>query len=250
VFSRDELKQKDMVRRYPKAEYVIGDVTDTFDVSDVILENEPLDFVIHTAAMKHVDLCEKNAAHCARVNIQGTANVVQSCDHIGGEKGGHKYKCILVSSDKSIDPISAYGASKLMAEKIWKEANNPYRICSIVRSGNMYGSRGSIIPKWQEEAAAGRPLQITDPDMKRYWIKPAHLARFIISCFDIMQGGETFVPNCDYIPLIDIAERINKENNNQAGIKILGLRPGEKLEEKLIGDHEKAEEKEWGWLIR
>lgn len=241
--SRDEEKQKQFARDFPITKRIIGDCGDPESVREFMGAAWPIDLLIHCAAMKHVDVCEENPAECARINVMGTQYVRDACRDLEVESA------IFISSDKSVEPISVYGASKLLAERIWLKGRNGQTRASVVRSGNMIGSRGSIIPIWKALAEAGKDIPVTHPDMLRYWIKPEKLARFVLDRALDMIGGETFIPDCEPRLAMNVAKEINSLFGNKSKIVTVGLRPGEKLVEKLIGDHEKALKTDWGYKI-
>lgn len=225
VYSRDELKQYEMAQAFPQdcMRFFIGDVRDR---DRLILAMRNVDYVIHAAALKHVPIAEYNPMECIKTNIHGANNVIDAAMACGVEK------VIALSTDKAANPINLYGASKLAADKLFVAANNivgrPKPRFSVVRYGNVVGSRGSVVPFFQKLVREGaKEIPITDPRMTRFWITLQQGVDFVLKCFQRMQGGEIFVPKIPSMKIIDLAEAI------APGIptKIIGIRPGEKLHE-------------------
>ena len=227
VFSRDEQKHVEMMKTYPDTgekgiRYMIGDVRDTNRLAQAMRGCE---YVIHAAAMKHVHIAEYNPQEASRTNIIGSMNVVDACNMAGVKK------CVMVSTDKAVNPENTYGATKLCMEKLAIASNNLGKCrFSVVRYGNVIGSKGSVLPKWEERYRQGLPLQITDLRMTRFWISIEEAAKFILHKLEIMQGGEIFVPNITSKTMLQLA----KQHFKDAVIEETGIRPGEKLHESLI----------------
>lgn len=226
IFSRDEMKQWQMAEKYKKEErirFFLGDVRDK-DRLFRALHN--VDYVVHAAALKIVPSAEYNPFEYIKTNIFGSMNVIDACI----EKGVKKV--IALSTDKACNPINLYGATKLCADKLFVAANNitgnnPTRF-SVVRYGNVAGSRGSIVPYFQKLIAEGtRELPITDIRMTRFWITLEQAVDFVLKSFQRMQGGEIFVPKIPSIRVVDLAKAIAPHLPH----KIIGIRPGEKLHE-------------------
>jgi UDP-N-acetylglucosamine 4,6-dehydratase len=241
IYSRGEKAQVDMNREWPEypkniIRYDIGDVRDKPRLTQAM---RGIDIVIHAAALKHIDKCEYNPQEALSTNVIGSQNVVDACN-IAGVK-----KCIVVSTDKAVAPITLYGASKLMMERLAISANNmgPCRF-SVVRYANVRGSNGSVIPLWRDQFANRKPLTITDKRMSRMWISIEDAAAFILSRFKIMKGGEIYVPQCKAERLLDTASqclplRIDNDGDYHfAKPKFIetGIRPSEKLYEVLISE--------------
>jgi UDP-N-acetylglucosamine 4,6-dehydratase len=233
VFSRDELKQSEMEREFPSTEdspmrYFIGDVRDLPRLRRAMTR---VDYVIHAAAMKQVPACEYNPFEAVRTNILGSQNVVFAAIDCGVQK------VIALSSDKAVEPVNLYGATKLVAEKLFIQGNvYAGRLgtrFSCVRYGNVVGSRGSVIPLFLEQRKAGT-LTITDNRMTRFWITLHRAVSFVIERLGDMAGGEIFVPKIPSMYIVDLAEAIAPD----AKLKIVGVRPGEKLHEVLISRNE------------
>ena len=231
VFSRDEAKQHDMALSlppsvYPSLRYFIGDVRDE---SRLELAMRDIDVVVHAAAMKHVPTAEYNPFECIRTNVHGAENVVQAALRTGVKR------VIALSTDKAANPINLYGASKLASDKIFVAANNISGSSgarfSVVRYGNVIGSRGSVIPVFGRLIEEGaKSLPITDERMTRFWITLDQGVDFVISCAGILHGGEIFVPKIASMKIVEVAEAMAPDLPRE----IVGIRPGEKLHEVLI----------------
>ena len=236
IFSRDELKQSTMaqkfsIEKYTCMRYFIGDVR---DLSRLTMAMEGVDYVVHTAALKHVNVAEYNPMECVNTNIGGAENVVKAA------LNANVSKIIALSTDKASDPINLYGATKLTSDKIFVSANNiageihPTRF-SVVRYGNVAGSRGSVIPIFKQLIAQGsKELPITDIKMTRFWITLSQAVEFVLKSFERMQGGEIFIPKIPSIKVTDLAKAMAPKLNH----KIVGIRPGEKLHEKMCSVNE------------
>ncbi len=231
VFSRDELKQYEMSHELTGEgtgclRYFIGDVRDRQRLEMAMRD---VDYVIHAAALKHVPAAEYNPGECIRTNVLGAENVVQAAIACGVRK------VIALSTDKAANPVNLYGASKLAADKIFVAANNlSGRVgtrFAVVRYGNVVGSRGSVIPFFQKLHREGADsLPITDPRMTRFWITLQQGVDFVLSCLKTARGGELFVPKIPSMRMTDLAARLAPG----IPIRIVGIRPGEKLHEVLI----------------
>jgi UDP-N-acetylglucosamine 4,6-dehydratase len=225
VYSRDELKQYEMAQKFdsPIMRYFIGDVRDEQRLGMAMRE---VDYVIHAAALKHIPVAEYNPMECIKTNINGADNVI----NVALEQGVDKV--IALSTDKAVNPINLYGATKLAADKLFVAANNlagdRKTRFSVVRYGNVLGSRGSVVPFFQKLIQEGATeIPITDPRMTRFWITLNQGIDFVLKNFTRMQGGEIFVPKIPSMKMNDMAEAI------APGVphKIVGIRPGEKLHE-------------------
>jgi UDP-N-acetylglucosamine 4,6-dehydratase/5-epimerase len=237
IFSRDELKQFEMQQtfnpeKYPCLRYFIGDIRDK---TRLAMAMRDVDIVVHTAALKHVPAAEYNPTECIHTNVIGAENVM----HCALE---NKVKKVLaLSTDKAVNPINLYGASKLASDKIFVAANNlsgdQGTQFSVVRYGNVVGSRGSVIPFFQKLVAEGaKSLPITDPRMTRFWITLQQGVDFVISCLDIMKGGEIYLPKIPSMKMTDLASGIAPDLPQD----VIGIRPGEKLHEILISEDDAA----------
>jgi UDP-N-acetylglucosamine 4,6-dehydratase len=231
VFSRDELKQHEMrVSGYdhPSLRYFIGDVR---DVTRLRRAMHGVDIVVHAAALKQVPACEYNPMEAIKTNILGSSNVVEAALDSGVTK------VVALSTDKAVNPINLYGATKLAAEKLIIQSNayaaGTATRFSCVRYGNVVGSRGSVVPIFIQQRQNGH-LTITDERMTRFWLTLEQGVRFVIRCIEQMHGGEVFVPKIPSMRIIDLAKAIAP----QAELEVVGIRPGEKLHEVLINEDE------------
>ncbi|MEQ9667153.1 UDP-N-acetylglucosamine 4,6-dehydratase (inverting) [Coleofasciculus sp. G2-EDA-02] len=225
VYSRDELKQYEMAQEFdsPVMRYFIGDVRDR---DRLHLAMRGVDYVIHAAALKHIPIAEFNPMECIKTNIHGANNVIDVALEQEVEK------VIALSTDKAVNPINLYGATKLAADKLFVAANNivgPLKTrFSVVRYGNVVGSRGSVVPFFQKLIREGAmELPITDPRMTRFWITLQQGVDLVLKSFERMQGGEIFVPKIPSMKITDLAEALAPG----MPMKIIGIRPGEKLHE-------------------
>jgi UDP-N-acetylglucosamine 4,6-dehydratase len=232
IFSRDELKQWDMRRRFnddPRLRFLIGDVR---DAARIRRATEGVDVVIHAAAMKQVPACEYNPMEAIKTNVDGAMNVINAC------LDNDVPKVIALSTDKAAHPVNLYGATKLCSDRLFIQSN-AYRgekrqaIFSVVRYGNVMGSRGSVIPLFRMQKDSGE-LTITHEEMTRFWITLPQAVEFVLSSLDVMQGGEMFVPKIPTMKIVDLAKTIAPE----ATCRIVGIRPGEKLHECLVTKEE------------
>jgi UDP-N-acetylglucosamine 4,6-dehydratase len=231
IFSRDELKQHDMRSAgfdHPSLRYFIGDVRDPQRLERAF---SGVTVVVHAAALKQVPACEYNPFEAIQTNIIGGKNVIDAAINQGVRR------IMALSTDKAVNPINLYGASKLCAEKVFVQANayagaKDTRF-SCVRYGNVVGSRGSVIPMFLEQRKRGR-VTITDPRMTRFWITLERGARFVVRCIEQMRGGEIFVPKIPSMKLIDMAGAIAPE----CEVECIGIRAGEKLHEVLLSEDE------------
>jgi len=231
VFSRDELKQHEMRLQGandPRLRFFIGDVRDRDRLSRAF---EQVDVVVHAAALKQIPACEYNPIEAIKTNVIGTQNVVEAALDNKVER------VLLISSDKAVNPVNLYGATKLCAEKLFVQSNaysgeNGTRF-SCVRYGNVVGSRGSVIPIFLEKRNEGR-LPITDKRMTRFWLVLEQGIRFVLNAIEQMHGGEVFIPKIPSMSVLDLASAIAPK----AEIDVIGIRPGEKLHEVLISEDE------------
>jgi UDP-N-acetylglucosamine 4,6-dehydratase/5-epimerase len=225
VYSRDELKQFEMAQKFdsPLMRYFIGDVRDE---KRLALAMREVDYVIHAAALKHIPVAEYNPMECIKTNINGADNVINVALEQGVEK------VIALSTDKAVNPINLYGATKLAADKLFVAANNlagdRKTRFSVVRYGNVLGSRGSVVPFFQKLIREGATeIPITDPRMTRFWITLNQGIDFVLKNFARMQGGEIFVPKIPSMKMTDMTEALAPGVSH----KMVGIRPGEKLHE-------------------
>lgn len=231
IFSRDELKQFEMQQefpheKYPFIRYFIGDVRDR-DRLELALNG--VDFVVHAAAMKQVTTAEYNPFECIRTNVFGAENVVSASLRAGVKR------VVALSTDKAANPINLYGASKLASDKIFVAANNLAGAdgtrFSVVRYGNVFGSRGSVVPFFKKLIADGADsLPITDDRMTRFWITLTQGVNFVLSSMEMMKGGEIYVPKIPSTTIPQLATLVSPGHKQH----IVGIRPGEKLHETMV----------------
>ena len=228
IFSRDELKQFEMQQVYNDScmRYFIGDVRDR---ERLVQAMNGVDYVIHAAAMKQVPAAEYNPTECIRTNINGAENVIHAAIR------NNVKKVIVLSTDKAAAPINLYGATKLASDKLFVAANNMVGSgqprFSVVRYGNVVGSRGSVVPFFKKLVSEGASeIPITDPNMTRFWITLQQGVDLVLKGFYRMYGGEIYVPKIPSIRITDLAEAMAPSMKH----KIIGIRPGEKLHEKMI----------------
>ena len=225
VFSRDELKQYEMQQEFDSdvLRYFIGDVR---DVQRLRQATHGIDIVIHAAALKQVPAAEYNPMECIKTNIHGAENVIAAA------LDNEVEKVIALSTDKAANPVNLYGASKLASDKLFVAANNVVgqrrTRFSVVRYGNVVGSRGSVVPLFRKLIEQGaKEMPLTDTQMTRFWITLQQGVDFVIKNLARMQGGEIFVPKIPSIRIVDLAKAMAPA----AGIRVVGIRPGEKLHE-------------------
>ncbi len=231
VFSRDELKQHEMRTSgfdHPSLRYFIGDVRDVERLKRAL---SGVTVVVHAAALKQVPACEYNPFEAILTNIMGARNVIDAAIDQGVRR------ILVLSTDKAVNPINLYGATKLCAEKVFVQANayagakNTRFSCA--RYGNVVGSRGSVVPIFLEQRRRGK-ITITDPRMTRFWLTLEQGVKFVIRCIEQMHGGEIFVPKIPSMRLLDLAETIAPG----CEVETIGIRPGEKLHEVLVSEDE------------
>lgn len=232
IFSRDELKQYEMeqvFRSHPKfstLRFFIGDVRDQ---KRLTMAFRGVDYVIHAAALKHVPIAEYNPFECIKTNVLGAENVATAAITCGVKK------IVALSTDKAASPLNLYGASKLASDKIFVAANalggSQDFSCSVVRYGNVLGSRGSVVPFFKNLIKNGTDhLPITDMRMTRFWITLEQGVNFVLSSLKMMQGGEIYIPKIPSMKITDMARNLAPE----LPMKEIGIRPGEKLHEVMI----------------
>jgi UDP-N-acetylglucosamine 4,6-dehydratase len=227
IFSRDELKQHNMRITgfdHPNLRYFIGDVRDLNRLQRAM---QGVDIVVHAAALKQVPACEYNPMEAIKTNVLGSSNVIEAALDSGVRK------VMALSTDKAVNPINLYGATKLAAEKLFVQSNayagGKATRYSCVRYGNVVGSRGSVIPVFMKQKEENK-LTITDKRMTRFWITLGQGVAFVIRCIEQMEGGEVFVPKIPSMKVVDVARAIAPD----AELEAIGIRPGEKLHEVLI----------------
>ena len=228
VFSRDELKQYEMKQRYlhdDRIRFFLGDIRDR---ERLTMAMNGVDYVVHAAALKQVDTAEYNPMEFVKTNILGSENVLTTAIDDGVKK------VVALSTDKASSPVNLYGATKLTADKLFISGNH-YSYArgtkfAVVRYGNVMGSRGSVIPYWRGLAAQGKLLPITDRRMTRFWITLQQAVQFVIDSFEMMDGGELYVPRIPSMRLTDLAEALAPG----VALQEIGIRPGEKMHEEMI----------------
>lgn len=228
VFSRDELKQHNLRNDFQddsRLRWFLGDVRDLDRLKRAF---HGVDYVIHAAALKQVDTGEYNPMEFIKTNVLGSQNVIDASIEAGVKR------VVALSTDKASSPINLYGATKLTADKLFVAANNySYAygtIFSVVRYGNVMGSRGSVIPYFQDIAAQGKSLPITDLRMTRFWISIDSAVKFVINSLEVMAGGELYVPRIPSMRIVDLARAISPDSK----FIEIGMRAGEKLHEEMI----------------
>lgn len=233
VFSRDELKQHEMrlrfpEERFPQVRYFIGDVRDQRRLERAF---EGVDLVLHAAALKQVPTAEYNPMEAVLTNIEGTRNVVDAALDMGVAR------VIALSTDKAVNPINLYGATKLVAEKLVIQSNSyagrKKTRLACVRYGNVLNSRGSVVPEFKRQMQLGH-VQVTDARMTRFWITLEQGVNFVLKCVELSRGGEVFIPKLPTMKITDLADAITPG----VPIEFTGIRPGEKLHETLISQDE------------
>ncbi len=230
VFSRDELKQYEARQLFeddPRLRWFIGDIRDQHRLKRAM---HNIEYVVHAAALKQVDTAEYNPFEFVQTNIIGSQNVVEAAIDTGVRR------VVALSTDKASSPLNLYGATKLAADKLFQSANHyaaGYETrFSVVRYGNVMGSRGSVIPFFAKLAAEGKPLPVTDSRMTRFWITVPQAVQFVIDSFDQMVGGELYVPRIPSMKILDLVEAVAPGSETYE----VGIRPGEKLHEEMISE--------------
>jgi len=226
IYSRDELKQFEMQQKFSAdpLRYFIGDVRDAERLNRAL---HGIDIVVHAAALKQVPAAEYNPIECIKTNVMGAENIINaSIDR-------KVKKVIALSTDKAVNPVNLYGATKLCSDKLFIAGNHLAGVggprFSVVRYGNVIGSRGSVVPFFKARVKSGK-LPITDPRMTRFWIRLEDGARFVERCLGLMRGGEIFIPKIPSMRITDLATAIGPDCKQET----VGIRPGEKLHELLL----------------
>lgn len=238
ILSRGEAAQAMMEAEVadPRMRFFIGDVRDTDRMRDAC---KNVDVVIHAAALKRVEICERDPREAQATNVEGTQAVARACIANGIQRA------VLLSTDKAAAPHTLYGVTKLAAERLWLQSNvyaaGTATRFTATRYGNVLGSTGSIIPIWQRQAAAGQLLTITDPHATRFWMRMSHAVALVADALHDMRGGEIFIPKLGASTLMALlAAAIPDFDANEHTTLVTGLRTGEKRHETLITDHEAA----------
>jgi len=228
IYSRDELKQFEMQQRFsqPCMRYFIGDVRDK---ERLITAMKDVDYVVHAAALKQVPAAEYNPNECIKTNINGAQNVIDA------SIANNVSRVVALSTDKAANPVNLYGATKLASDKLFVAANNISGASgprfSVVRYGNVVGSRGSVVPYYRQLLQQGcDSLPVTHPEMTRFWITLDEGVEFVVKSFSRMQGGEIFVPKIPSVRITDLVEAMSGKKDYE----VIGIRPGEKLHEIMV----------------
>ena len=234
IFSRDEYKQSEManifsIEKYPCIRYFLGDIRDKYRLLRAF---EGVDYVIHTAALKQVPALEYNPMEAVKTNVLGADNIIHAAIDAGVKK------VISLSTDKAVNPVNLYGATKLVAEKVFIAANayaGGKVKFSVVRYGNVVGSRGSVVPLFLSLKKKGiKEYPITDIKMTRFWITLEQAVGFVLKALEESEGGEIFIPKIPSMKIIDFAKALEPD----CKIKLIGIRPGEKINEVMISEEE------------
>lgn len=227
IFSRDELKQFEMNNEIqdPRVNFIVGDIRDFERL--INLKIKP-NFIVHAAAMKQIVTSENNPSECIKTNILGTQNLLNYSLYLDN------CKFLSLSTDKAVNPINLYGATKLCLEKLTIASNNvsTQNKYSVLRYGNVIGSRGSVIPFFRELVKTNKKITITDKRMTRFWITLNEASTYALKCLELMKGNEIFVPELPSMKITDLAKVFSDE------FKLTGIRKGEKLHEVLISKEE------------
>lgn len=238
IYSRDELKQVEMARRFPGEErlrFFIGDIRDPARLRRAMAD---VNLLVHAAAMKQVPVCEYNPVEAVKTNVVGAMNLLDCAIDAGVERA------VALSTDKAVNPVNIYGATKLCMEKIFVHGNvysgHSGTRFAAVRYGNVLGSRGSVIPLFREQAPSG-VITVTDRRMTRFWLTLEHAVDVVLQAIEEMGGGEIFVPRIPSMRIVDLAEAIAPG----AIVKEIGIRPGEKMHEALLTADEAREAREY-----
>ena len=232
ILSRDELKQFEMRGDFDgdrRLRWFLGDIRDRDRLNRALVG---VDYVVHAAALKQVDTAEYNPFEFVKTNVLGSQNLIDACIDAGVKK------IVALSTDKASSPINLYGATKLTADKLFVAANNyahdhSTRL-SVVRYGNVMGSRGSVVPFFQTKIREGEVLPITDARMTRFWITLDQAVHFVVDSFDTMSGGELYVPRIPSMRIVDLVQALAPDYPTVE----IGIRPGEKLHEEMISPDE------------
>ncbi|HRX86411.1 MAG TPA: UDP-N-acetylglucosamine 4,6-dehydratase (inverting) [Phycisphaerae bacterium] len=233
IYSRDEWKQHEMRTAgydHPNLRYFIGDVR---DVDRLRRATQGVDLVVHAAALKQVPACEYNPIEAVKTNINGAMNIIEAA------LDSRVRRVLALSTDKATAPVNIYGATKLVAEKLFAQANaysrgEPHTLFSCVRYGNVLGSRGSVLPLFQQQRDTVGRLTLTDRQMTRFWMTLDDGVKFVAHAVEQMVGGEVFIPKLPATRIVDLAKAIAPD----CPLDLIGLRPGEKLHESLISPDE------------
>ncbi|MAG73042.1 hypothetical protein CL620_01895 [archaeon] len=236
VFSRDEVKHHHVQEQFmddPRLRYLLGDIR---DYKRLLRAMNGVDLVIHAAALKRIDMMEYNVEECINTNVNGVLNVVHACLERDVPKA------IFVSTDKACSPINTYGASKFIGERIFTESNyskgTKKTVFTAVRYGNVLESTGSVIPFFESKIKSNDPIPLTDARMTRFIISPQQAVELILDAIKYGIGGEVFVPKLPAFKIVDLIQILKGKHNANTGVKVIGIRPGEKIHELMINESE------------
>lgn len=245
IFSRDEYKQMMMARAFndnPHLRFFLGDVRDVQRLTKALSD---VQHVFHAAALKQVPACEYNPREAVKTNVEGASNVIDACIECGVKH------VVALSSDKAVNPINLYGATKLVSEKLFIAANalgQKRTRFSVVRYGNVLASRGSVVQTFREQLRAKKPLTITDTRMTRFWWTLQEAAQFVLEVDSRMIGGEVFLPKIGSSTILELAHAVEKlEGVKHVESSMVGIRPGEKMHEVLMAPDESCRTHDLGW---
>jgi len=242
LYSRDEYLQhmakEEIEDPRKQVRYFIGDVR---DLKRLRMALKGADIVVHTAALKRVDTVEYNPLEGIKTNVIGVDNVIEACIDAGVERA------TFVSTDKAVMPINLYGGTKFVGEKAWIHANFYKQIFNVVRYGNVMGSRGSVLPLFEQCAKNRLPFPITDMEMTRFWVNMEDAVKLVLMAMESKEGY-TYVLKCPSFKIVDLARAMY----GRAELNVVGMRPGEKLHEVLIAEHEvgRVEDRKWYYAIQ
>lgn len=232
IYSRDEQKQDAIKRRFKnRARLVLGDIRDTERLSLAMMG---VDYVIHAGALKYIPEAEFNVAECHAVNVGGSISVIRA------SRTAEVPVTLAISTDKAVMPLNVYGATKMLMERLFVEADSKEHRFGVVRYGNVVGSTGSMIPVWQQQAMLRRLVSITDPDMTRFWMSASQAVELVLyAIYSLENGGETgeiVIEKAPSMRLMELFEAMELGVNHE----IIGRRPGEKMDEALLSEYEAA----------
>jgi UDP-N-acetylglucosamine 4,6-dehydratase len=232
VYSRDELKQHDMRQDFDNDDRIRWFLGDVRDLERLKLALAGVEYVVHAAALKQVDTAEYNPMEFVKTNVIGSQNVIEASIYAGVKK------VVALSTDKASSPINLYGATKLTADKLFVAGNIYGRpqgtIFSVVRYGNVVNSRGSVVPYFRKLLQQGRPLEVTDQSMTRFWLKLDVAVKLVLNALEDMRGGELYVPQIPSVKIMDVVKALSPKGE----YVFTGIRPGEKLHEEMISTEE------------
>jgi len=236
IFSRDEVKHYKFQEKFCHNKKIRNFLGDVRDYQRLLKATRQVDIVIHAAALKRLDLLEYNVDESIKTNIQGTLNVVNACLQ------NNVKKAVMISTDKACSPVNTYGACKFVSERIFSESNyskgNLETIFTTVRYGNVLESTGSVIPFFSKKILSGDAIPLTDPRMTRFIISPKEAVKLVFNAIKYGVGGEIFVPKLSSFKIVDLIEILKEKYHSNNRVKVVGIRPGEKIHELMINSSE------------